>query len=130
MKARQGAMRIFWGDPYPAILVPSPAPTSCRKRTGAGLHEHPMRDPAKPGPARRPGAFPKRFARGDGSRDRASDEAGMVGCGPLRRERCSRKKCGKQKQPETPLPRSLGEGSTAVARNEQKAVGGEGLPVA
>ena len=32
--------------------------------------------------------------------------------------------------PAPPLPRSLGEGSTAVARNEQKAVGGEGLPVA
>src|SRR5215213_5845907 len=86
-----GGHENFWGDTYPAILVPSPAPTSCRKRTGAGLHEHPMRDLAKPGPARRPGAFPKRFARGDGSRDRASDGAGMVGCGALRRERCSRK---------------------------------------
>src|SRR5215218_156121 len=86
-----GGHENFLGDTYPAILVPSPAPTSCRKRTGAGLHEHPMRDLAKPGPARRPGAFPKRFARGDGSRDRASDEAAMVGCGALRRERCSRK---------------------------------------
>src|SRR5829696_108715 len=55
MEARQGAMRIFSGDTDPAILVPCPAPTSCRKLTGAGLHEHPMRDPAKPGPARRPG---------------------------------------------------------------------------
>ena len=45
----------FLGNTYPAILVPSPAPTSCRKHTGAGLHEHPMRDLAKPGPARRPG---------------------------------------------------------------------------
>jgi hypothetical protein len=40
----------FLKDTYPAILVPSPAPTSCRKRTGAGLREHPMRDPAKLGP--------------------------------------------------------------------------------
>ena len=63
-EARQGAMRIFPGDTYPAILVPSLAPTSCRKRTGAGLHEHPMRDLAKPGSARRPGAFPQKFARG------------------------------------------------------------------
>ena len=65
MEARQGAMRIFLGDTYHAILVPSPAPTSCRKRTGAGLHEHPMRDLAKPGPVRRPGVFPLRVrARG------------------------------------------------------------------
>jgi hypothetical protein len=47
----------FWGDTYPAILVPAPASTACRKRTGAGPHEAPMRDLAKPGPARRPGAF-------------------------------------------------------------------------
>jgi hypothetical protein len=84
----------FLGDTYPAIFVPSPTPTSCRKRTGAGLHEHPMRDLAKPGPARRPGAFPRRLARGYGSRDRASDEAGMVGCGALRRERGCQKKRG------------------------------------
>src|SRR5215217_609677 len=35
-----GGHENFLGDTYPAILVPSPAPTSCRKRTGAGLHEH------------------------------------------------------------------------------------------
>ena len=81
----------FWGDTYPAILVPSLAPTSCRKRTGAGLHEHPMRDLAKPGPARRPGAFPQKVRARGRFADRASGEAGMVGCGALRRERCSRK---------------------------------------
>jgi hypothetical protein len=48
----------FFRDTYPAILDPSPAPTSCRKRTGAGLDEHPMRDLVKPGLARRPGAVP------------------------------------------------------------------------
>jgi hypothetical protein len=42
---------------YPAILVPTPAPTACRKRTGSGPHEAPMRDLAKPGPARRPGTL-------------------------------------------------------------------------
>ena len=41
----------------------------------------------------RAGAFPPGLARGDGSRDRASGEAGMVGRGALRRERCIRK-CG------------------------------------
>jgi hypothetical protein len=93
MEARQGAIRIFGEIPIPPSSSPArrrPPATSA----GAGLHEHPMRDLAKPGSARRPGACPQRFARGDGSRDRASDEAGMVGCGALRRERCSRKKCG------------------------------------
>jgi hypothetical protein len=90
LEARQGAMRILGGDTYPAIHVLSP-PTSYRKRAGAGLHERPMRELAKAGPAKRPGAFPQRFARGDGSPDHASDEAGMVGCGALRRERCSGK---------------------------------------
>ena len=52
MEARQGAVRVFWGDTYPAILVPTPAPTACRKRTGAGPHKAPMRDLAKPGPAK------------------------------------------------------------------------------
>jgi hypothetical protein len=69
---------------------PEPSSDAYRKRTGAGLHERPMRDLAKLGPARRPG-FLQRLVRGDGSRDRASDVAGMVGCGALGRERCSRK---------------------------------------
>ena len=56
---RQGAIRVVWGDACPAIHVPNPAPTSCRNRTGAGLHEHPMRDRAKRGPTRRPGLFPQ-----------------------------------------------------------------------
>ena len=57
-EARQGAIRVFWGDTYPAIHVPSLAPTSCRKRTGAGLHEHPMRDLAKPGAREKTGGVP------------------------------------------------------------------------
>ena len=40
------------GDTYPAILTRAPAPTACRKRTGAEPHKAPMRDLAKPGPAR------------------------------------------------------------------------------
>ena len=91
--AAGGHVNFFW-DTYPAILVPSLAATSCRKHTGAGLHEHPMRDLAKLEPREKAGAFPQEFSRGDGSRDRASGEAGMVGCGAPRRERCSRKKRG------------------------------------
>ena len=71
----------FWGDTYPAILVPSPAPTSCRKRTRAGLHEHPIRDLAKPGPPRKLGAFPRRGARGGrGIAHRVKPEWWAAGC--------------------------------------------------
>jgi len=92
-EARQGAIRIFRETPIPPSSSPA-RPTSCRKRTGAGLHEHLMRDLVKPGPARKPGDVLQRYTREDDSRDRASGEAGMVGCGVLRRERCSRKKRG------------------------------------
>ena len=54
MEARQGAIRVFGEDTYPAIVVPTPAPTACRKRTGAGSHEAPMRDLVKPGPRESP----------------------------------------------------------------------------
>jgi hypothetical protein len=54
MEARQGAIRVFLGDTYPAILIPTPAPTACRKRTGAGPHEAPMRDLVKHEPRESP----------------------------------------------------------------------------
>jgi hypothetical protein len=72
----------FWGRYLSRHPRPTPAPTACRKRTRAGPHEAPMRDLAKPGPARRPGAFARGLARGDSSRDRASGEAEwwVAGC--------------------------------------------------
>ena len=48
------------------------------------LHEHLMRDLAKSRRARRPARSRRGPAR-DGSRDRASGEAGMMGCGVLRK---------------------------------------------
>ena len=96
MEARQGAIRVFWGDTYPAILILALRRQPAASALEPDLHETPMRDLAKPGPARRPGrsrrvsrekagAFSQGLARGDGSRDRASGEAGMVGRGTLRK---------------------------------------------
>jgi hypothetical protein len=61
----------------PAASAPEPGPTKPRCAILRSM-----------GPARRPGAVAQGLARGDGSRDRASGEAGMVGRGALRRERC------------------------------------------
>ena len=88
MEARQGAIRVCWEIPIPPSSSPPRRRRPCRKRTGAGPHEAPMRDLAKPGPAKGQERFVRGLARGDGSGDCASGEAGMVGRGALRRERC------------------------------------------
>ena len=93
-EARQGAMRIFWEIPIPpsssparrrplAPSAPEPASTNTRCAIWRSLDPQEGR-----------GRSRRSSREGDGSRDRASGEAGMVGCGALRRERCSRKKCG------------------------------------
>ena len=68
MEARQGAIRVFCGDTYPAIRVPAPAPTSCRKRTRPNPHEHLMRDLAN-----------SRIARGPARSRRVSREGTVRG---------------------------------------------------
>ena len=93
MDARQGAIRVFGEIPIPpssspaqrrrpAASAPEPASTSTRCAILRSLGP-------REGRGRSPGT-----ARGDGSRDRASGEAGMVGCGALRRERGFQKKRG------------------------------------
>jgi hypothetical protein len=90
-EARQGAIRIFWEIPIPpsssparrrlpAASAPEPAFTNTRCASWRSL-----------GPRETLGVFRRMCARGESSRDRASGEAGMVGCGVLRRERCSKK---------------------------------------
>ena len=98
MEARQGAIRVFGGIPIPpfspwlcadgpAASAPEPGPTKPDARSCEAWARE------------RPGAFAQGLARGDGLRDRASGEAGMVSRGALRRERCLRKNA------DGPLPR-------------------------
>jgi hypothetical protein len=92
---------------------PRPHPR-CRRPAASA----PEPDPTKPrcailrsmGP-RKPGAFAQGLTRGDGSRDRASGEAGTVGRGALRRERCLRKNA------DGPLPRFGPAAVPCIPRN-------------
>jgi hypothetical protein len=95
-----GGHENFLEIPIPPSTSPA-RPTCCRKRTGAGLHEHLMRDLAKPGPRQGRGV-PRRGSREGTVRriaHRVKPEWWAVGA--LRRERCSRKNA------DGPLPASI-----------------------
>ena len=67
---------------WAAVLIPIiRRGDACRKRTGLGRHQHLMRELAKSSERARVSAIPPWVVRGEGLRDRASGEAGMVGCG-------------------------------------------------
>ena len=82
VRCGRGPCEIFCGDPS-CSSSSSAGGDACRKRTVPSLHEPLMRDLAKSQRARGPARSRRARAR-DGSRDRASGEAGMVGCGALR----------------------------------------------
>jgi hypothetical protein len=81
----------FLGDTYPAILVPHPGADNLPQAHQSRTPRSPDARSCEAWAREKPGAFAGCLARGVGSRDRASGEAGMVGRGALRRERCIRK---------------------------------------
>ena len=80
--ARQGAIRIFWETPIPPSSSPARRGRPAASAPEAGLHEHPMRDLAKPGPARKPGGSRRgsREGRVHGIAHRVKPEWWAAGC--------------------------------------------------